>query len=64
VHQQLPADHAITAADAGQPGRSGRASLHRPAADDGLPKALTGAVRKKRLAWPACGEHKAAMSAP
>jgi hypothetical protein len=64
VHQQLPADHAITAADAGQPGDPGRASLHRPTAHDGLPKALTRAVRKKRLARAACGEHKTAVPAP
>jgi hypothetical protein len=64
VHQQLPADHAITVADAGQPGDPGRASRHRPAARDGLPGALTRAVRKKRPARAACGEQKTAVPLP
>jgi hypothetical protein len=64
VHQQLPAHHAITAAGGEQPGNPSRASRHRPAAHDGLPGALTRAVRKKRLARAACGEQKTAVPSP
>jgi hypothetical protein len=64
VHQQLPAHHAITVDGVERPGDPSRASLHQPAARDGLSKALTRAVRKKRLARAACGEQKTAVTVP
>jgi len=47
VHQQLLAHHATTAAGVEWPGDPSRTRMHRPAARDGLPGALTRAFRKK-----------------
>ena len=54
MHQQLPAHHAVTVVGVARPGDPCRISLHRPAARDGLPKALPQALTENRLARATC----------
>ena len=64
MHQQLPAHHATAAAGAERPGDPSRASLHRTAARDGLPRTLTRAVRKKPDCPGGMREQQTAVTVP
>ena len=64
MHQQLPAHHAITAADAERPGDRSRTSRHRPAVRDRLSTALIRAVRKKPECLGGAGRTTTAVMVP